>query len=446
MPTGTSGPQPRLPDAHKYVVWAATTGLGMFALLRLPWVEAHLVLPLTRMQGTAAASVFNTPAAPISVTLACSGTEVIAMCLGAVLAYPASWRARLSGAAVIVAGILALNTLRIGTLGLAAGDTRWFNTLHLYLWPAALVVATAGGVFAWMRHADRASAQTWSPSWKFVALALVLLTVSALTAPAYIDSAAVYGFGSLIAHAGAMALSIVTEASATGNVLWTTRGGFSVTGDCVATPLLPVYVAAVWVYASTWPRRIIGSVMAVPIFFLLGVVRLLLVALPQSIAPTPEFASHTFYQVVLAVVLVALAGRWRHGVRAAVVPVTAAVVCGMLCVLVAGEWYASVILLPVERPLLDPQGALALWPPFQIGLFLALWIAVGSGQHRAALAVGFLVLVGSQIAGAWSLTQPGVTRFLADHVSVVRAWAVMVPVLLMVKSVQNSTVSPRRSP
>jgi exosortase/archaeosortase family protein len=455
VPTGTSGPQPRLPDANKYVVWAATTGLGMFALLRLPWVEASLVLPLTRMQGAVAASAFNTPAAPISVTLACSGTEVIAMCLGAVLAYPASWAARLSGAAAIVAGILALNTLRIGTLGLAADDAQWFNALHLYLWPAGLVVATAGGVFAWMRHADRASAQAWSPSWKFVALALVLLTVSALTAPAYINSAAVYGFGSLIAHAGAMALSIVAEASATGNVLWTTRGGFSVTGDCVATPLLPLYVAAVWVYAPTWSGRIIGSVMAVPIFFLLGVARLLLVALPQSIAPTPEFASHTFYQFVLAVVLVALAGRWRRGARAAVVPVAAAVACGVLFVLVAGEGYASVVLLPVERPLLDPQGALALWPPFQIALFLALWIAVGWGRSPAPLAIGLLVLLASHVAGAWSLTLPGVPAFFAEHVSAVRAWAVAAPVLLgltllvardpegiSAKSVPKRTVSP----
>lgn len=456
MPTDIFGPRPRLHNAQKYVVWATTTALGLFGLLRLPWVEAHLVLPVTRMQGVVAASAFNTPAAPISVTLACSGTEVIAMCLGAVLAYPVSWRARLSGATLIVVAILGLNTLRIGTLGLAAGDPQWFNALHLYLWPAGLILATSGAVFVWMRYADRTVEGTWSPSWRFVALAFVLLAVSALTAPAYINSDAVYRIGSLIAHAGAIVLSTVgAETSATGNVLWTTRGGFSVTGDCVATPLLPLYLAAVWIYASTWPRRVLGSVMAVPIFFLLGVVRLLLVALPQSIAPVPEFASHTFYQVVLAVVLIVLAGRWRHGLRAAALPVALGIAAAVLFIAAAGGLYATVVMTPVPRPLLDPQGALALLPPFQIALFLAMWIAAGRGLSMSRLAMGFGVLVVTQLAGAWWLSQPGVPEALAAHVSLVRAWAVAVPAIIFVATggrsclravpfrVRNSTVLPR---
>lgn len=427
-------------SANKYVAWACTTALSLFALLRLPWVEAHVVLPVTRLQGDVATAAFQTPAAPISVTLACSGTEVIALCLGAVLAYPASWRARLSGAAVIVAGILGLNTIRIGTLGLVAGDPQWLSALHLYLWPVGLILATSGAVFVWMRHADRSSGATWSPSWRFVALALVLLAVSALTAPAYINSQTVYAIGSLIAHAGAGTLAVVgADASATGNVLWTTRGGFSVTGDCVATPLLPLYLAAVWIYASTWPRRVLGSVMAVPIFFVLGVVRLLLVALPQSTAPVPEFASHTFYQVVLAVVLVVLAGRWRHGRRAAFGPVAAGIAAAVVCVVVAGQWYAGADMSLVERPLLDPQGAIALLPPFQIALFLALTIAAGRSWGPVRMGGGLLVLALSHLAGAWLLNLPGVPVLLADHVSVVRAWAILAPAGLAY--VQNSTVS-----
>lgn len=449
MWTDIRSPRRPLASEKKYVVWATTTALSLFGLLRLPWVEAHLVLPVTRFQGDVAAAAFQTPAAPISVTLACSGTEVIALCLGAVLAYPAPWRARLSGAALVVAAILGLNTLRIGTLGLAAGDPQWFNVLHLYLWPAGLILATSGAVFAWMRHADRSAHATWSPSWRFVALALVLLTLSAITAPAYITSETVYQIGSLIAHAGAVTLAALgAETTATGNVLWTTRGGFSVTGDCVATPLLPLYLAAVWTYASTWSRRVFGSVMAVPIFLVLGVVRLLLVALPQSIAPVPEFASHLFYQVVLAVVLVVLAGRWRHGLRAALVPVTIAIVAGVMFVGVVGEWYADAVLLMVRQPLLDPQGAIALWPPFQIAMFLALWIALGRNWRPTRMAGGLLVLVATHVAGAWLLNLPGVTSFLAEHISAVRAWAILAPVMLAgsIETVQNSTVSPVRPP
>ncbi len=78
---------------------------------------------------------------------------------GAILAYPVQWRTRLAGAACGAALILGLNTLRIGTLGRAAASPAWFNTLHVYVWPAVLTLAIAGYVFAWMRLADRRPAQ-----------------------------------------------------------------------------------------------------------------------------------------------------------------------------------------------------------------------------------------------------------------------------------------------
>lgn len=440
-------------------MWATTTALGLFGLLRLPWVETHIVLPLTRVQGDVAAATFATPAAPISVTLACSGTEVIAMCLGAILAYPASWRSRVSGAVVIVLGILGLNTVRIGTLGLAASHPQWFNALHLYLWPATLVVATAGAVFVWMRRVDRAPTATLSPSWRFFSLALVLLVLSALTAPLYIDSVAVHRVGVVIAHAASTALYTVGGGTyATDNVLWTARGGFSVTGDCVATPLLPLYLAAVWTYGATWMTRVMGTVLAAPVFIVLGVVRLLLVALPQSIAPVPEFASHTFYQVVLACIVIGAAARWqsRSGVWAG--RVAAGIATAAVALVIAGDVYTHAVFSLVTRPLLDSQGALALLPPFQLALWLALWIGAGRHISWTNMAGGLLVLVVSHVAGAWAMNVAGVGEFIVGHISAIRAWAILGPVLLFVlacrrplhaiaaRNVQNRTVSPLGHP
>ncbi len=102
-----------------------------------------------------AAGLFGAPALPVEVTLACSGADALALCLGAVLAYPVRWRTRLAGAGGGAALILGLNTLRIGTLGRVAASPAWFNALHLYVWPAVLTLAIAGYVFAWMRLADR---------------------------------------------------------------------------------------------------------------------------------------------------------------------------------------------------------------------------------------------------------------------------------------------------
>jgi len=444
VPTATSESSRRARSANRYLIRAVGTGLGLFGLLRLPWVEAHLVLPLTQLQGDLAASAFNTPAAPISVTLACSGTEVIAMCLGAVLAYPVRWSTRALGALMILVVILGLNTVRIGTLGLAVSDPFWFDALHLYLWPALLALASAGAVFWWMRLADRATtttaatASTLAPSWRFVSLAMGLLVLSALSAPMYIESAAVQDFGALIAATAAVLLTTAgAVAHATGNILWTSRGGFSVTGDCVATPLVPLYLAAVWVYAPTWSRKALGTLAAVPIFLVLGVARLLLVAVPQSMA-APEAATHAFYQVVLAVVLVVIAGRWQHGLRSAILPILAGLVVGTVFVLIAGGVYTDLVLRSVARPFLDPQGAVTFLPSFQIGLFLAGGIAAVRGVRWQMVGGGLLVLVAGHLAGAWWLNHSGVPALLATHISAVRAWAVAGPVVILAAMVAHA--------
>jgi hypothetical protein len=109
-------------DALKFVLWGVTGSLGFFGLLRLNWTEAHLVLPLTRIQARLAVGLFGTPGSPVEATLACSGTDALALCLGAIVAYPVTWRSRLAGCCGGAALILGLNTLRIGTLGLVASS------------------------------------------------------------------------------------------------------------------------------------------------------------------------------------------------------------------------------------------------------------------------------------------------------------------------------------
>jgi exosortase/archaeosortase family protein len=366
------------------------------------------------------------------------------MCLGAVLAYPVRWSARTLGAVVIVAIILGLNTVRIGTLGLAVADPFWFDALHLYLWPAFLALASAGAVFWWMRLADHTTnatatinASPIAPSWRFVRLALVLLVLSALTAPLYLESATVQAFGALIAATAAMLLTTVgAVAHATGIILWTARGGFSVTGDCVATPLVPLYLAAVWVYAPSWSRKVLGTLAAAPIFLLLGVVRLLLVAVPQSMA-APEVATHAFYQVVLAVVLVIIAGRGQHR-RSALLPILAGFVAGTLFVMIGGGAYTDLVFRSVGQPFLDPQGAVTFLPSFQIGLFLAGGIAAVRGVRWHMVVIGLLVLVAGHFAGAWWLNHSGVPALLATNISAVRAWAVAGPVLILAAMVAHA--------
>ena len=55
------------------------------------------------------------------------------------------------------------------------------------------------------------------------------------------------------------------------NVLWTPRGGFLVTQECISTPLIPVYLAAVCAHSTTWRRLILGVLAAAPLFIALGI-------------------------------------------------------------------------------------------------------------------------------------------------------------------------------
>jgi exosortase/archaeosortase family protein len=123
-------------------------------VLRLAWVQNHLLIPFAGLQQDFGCLITGAPRSAVTVDLSCTGSDAMALCLGAMLAVPVPWRRRLIGSAVGLGLVTALNTARIGSLSLAAGgDADTFRFLHVYVWPTALVVITAGYVFLWMASA-----------------------------------------------------------------------------------------------------------------------------------------------------------------------------------------------------------------------------------------------------------------------------------------------------
>ncbi len=466
MPTDTIRSRTRAVD---FMLRAAAWSLGLFGLLRLDWVETHAVLPLTRLQGWLAVGVCGRSALPIDATLACSGADALALCLGVVLAYPARWRMRLAGAGGGLGLVLGLNTLRIGTLGRAAASPVWFHTLHVYLWPAVLTLAIAGYVFAWMRAADRRSAIGATPALpspaaapagerrpvrltrRFLFLAAILVLLFIAASPLYLENALVLVVAAFIARAAALVLRLLgVEASAAANVLWTPRGGFVVTQECISTPLIPIYVAAVLAYSRTWRLGALGLLAAAPLLVGLGIARLLVVALPAALVASPVFLVHAFYQLLLAAVVVFLAAFWRHGVGGiALRRALLAVLLGSAFVHLLGAPCTRLVAWVVEMlgaaapssfaattPLDDPQGAIAALPAFQVGLYVALWVAafVAAGWRRFLAGLALLEL--AQVAALLALHVLASHTGLTPHVRDVRAWAVVGP-LLVVAAVVN---------
>jgi hypothetical protein len=333
--------------------------------------------------------------------------------------------------AVLIAG---LNTMRIGTLGLVAASPRWFTALHLYVWPAVLTLAIAAYVLAWMRCADRADSRSpraaiAQPSRRFIALTILFLLVFLAASPFYLESARVLVLATLVARGAAALLRLAgMPAHAAGNVLWTGSGGFLVTQECIATPLIPVYLAAVCAYARTWPRLAAGLAATLPLFLALGVARLLLVALPAAVT-SPLFWVHAFYQLLVGAIVVWAAALWRDG-RTAGRRVLVGLLAGVAAGVLAGPLLGHVVAAAGGAPPDDAQGAIAFLPVFQIALYVGLCAAAWTGTAWTRSIAGLAILAGMVPASVLVLRALAVHAGVAPHVRDVRAWAIAGPVLI----------------
>ncbi len=112
------------------------------------WV-LHLFGASVSVRGTdIASSSFS-----ISVITACTGLFVTGLFLVAVAAFPASWRARLLGAAIGIVGLFALNVVRLASLFYIG--IHWPNVLdiaHQLVWQSIVIVAA---VALWLLWAGR---------------------------------------------------------------------------------------------------------------------------------------------------------------------------------------------------------------------------------------------------------------------------------------------------
>jgi len=323
----------------------------------------------------------------------------------------------------------------------------------------------AGYLFAWMSLADRGVAQDEPPdeqaaaaaepfpagrqpsslatqlapqsTRRFVVLTVAFLLLFSAASPLYLQSASVLAVAGFIAHAAAVILAgLGVSAYAVANVLWTPRGGFLVTQECISTPLIPVYLAALCTYSTGWRRLVLGALAAAPLFIALGIARLLVVALPEAVLASPFFLVHAFYQLLLGAVVVLLAALWRHGRRAALGHALVGVIVGVLFVQLLGPIYTRLVTYPVGAPLDDPQGAIAFLPAFQIGLFLALWFAAFATAGWRRLLAGAAVLELTQTAGLLAMNAIAASSGMTAQVRDVRGWAIAGP-LLIVAAVAN---------
>ncbi len=435
-----------LNPAPRFALSALAWSLALFAALRLTWIDLTVVNWLVTTQRDLALWYGARPSAAVVVDASCSGSDVIALCLAVTLSYPVAWRSRLLGAAGGTLLILALNTVRIGTLFNTAAQPALFNALHIYVWPAILMIATglyvlvwtsrAGGVAA--RHQGAASIR--APWTRFGLTALALLGLHAAAAPWTMTSAAVLRAGTWTATAAERVLTTIgVAATSTGNIIATSRGAFQVTQECLLTPLVPIYLAAIVALPMRGRTRAWALLLALPVFFVLGIVRVLVLALPPAVASSPLFVAHGFYQIVAGAALIAAASAWAIAREAE--PGRAAQIAGrallastgaVLIAIVAGDaWRAMLAITPgswvIER---DVQGALPLLPVYQLGLLAGLWLALSPFRRASRLVPALVLLAASQIALILTIDGASSRLRIVGHPLVIRAAALAVPMAL----------------
>ena len=91
-------------------------------------------------------------ASAIEVVNSCTGIDLCIFVASAMLVFPASWRSRAKGIAAGSAIIFGMNFMRVLTLcWLNADSPQLFELVHVYVWPALIMLVCLGTLLVWIQ-------------------------------------------------------------------------------------------------------------------------------------------------------------------------------------------------------------------------------------------------------------------------------------------------------
>lgn len=135
-------------------------------------VQEHVIVPFTGLLASLSAALispfdsgvishgkilqFVDSGFAVSIEAGCNGVEAAIVLIAAVLAFPASWRERCVAIALGFIAIQALNVVRIISLFyLGDWDLDIFSWVHLYLWPALIMLDVLVVFIIYLRYLSR---------------------------------------------------------------------------------------------------------------------------------------------------------------------------------------------------------------------------------------------------------------------------------------------------
>jgi len=156
------------PAARFIVRYVAILSVGFFVLALRPvndrvvnpyttFVahEAKVALNLFGEGATVREQVLSSPRFSVVIYNGCNGLEAILVFVAGVLAFPASWRARLLGVVLGVVAVQLLNIVRVVSLYyVGVWRPAWFTTAHVLVWQTVVILfAVVLWLFWVQRHA-----------------------------------------------------------------------------------------------------------------------------------------------------------------------------------------------------------------------------------------------------------------------------------------------------
>lgn len=158
------------PAQKKFLIRFAVLLLGFYALVAIQPVNDAVVVPFTAFlvkvsaailravgeQVVREGTVIRSALFAVDVKNGCNGIEATLLLLAAMLAFPASAKARAAGLAVGLLAIQAVNLVRIVSLfWLGAHRRDVFDLFHAAIWQTLLILLAVGVFLAWGKRLRR---------------------------------------------------------------------------------------------------------------------------------------------------------------------------------------------------------------------------------------------------------------------------------------------------
>jgi len=154
------------PEARFLLVFLLVLA-GSFILLAWTPVNDHVIEPFTgaiaRVSGvtlnllgqhvTRDGTVLRSARFGVNIRNGCNGVEAMVILLAAIVAFPATWRARFIGLGLGIVGIQLVNLVRVVALFLTGAYLpKFFDTAHTVVWQSLVILCA---VLIWIGWAQR---------------------------------------------------------------------------------------------------------------------------------------------------------------------------------------------------------------------------------------------------------------------------------------------------